>query len=1352
MFTHKNYLSWYNRCIPQVFKVFSYKKLVLHLMRNPMKYSAFFAPRVWLCLLSSLLFVVGISSSSVIQAAPGNLVATVTVPVPARVGVSVGFDGKYLYYTNYESTLLYKMTIRGSLVESFDVGQQLGALSWDAGRQRFWAGTLDESGRIFLADPNNGAVTEQFSVGGGFHDGLAYDASDDTLWFSNDASTEVRHYTTSGELLNTYTVPFGNSGIAVGGPTLYMGSADRGIIYKVDKLTFTVLGSFASPGGRDEDIECDNVSFAPREVIWSKDAYNNTLTAFEVTPGTCQVGLVQSPQGQLQLHMPEALPAGSFLAPVVSVFNNKPSPANYTVKVELFKGDTLRSTAMRTVNFAWQGKQELTFDFGTFAPGDFRVVATLFLDGQLIAIEQRYVGLGTGYLGLRMASASLTEAAYAELNDGRDIAAQALAGATGSATGETVDFLSGELVGRLADGSKEFTKLNNLSPGLKDFAKELIDKRVATMLNIGKIVKDGAKDASEPLWKNFLDNQSYNAYNQQVYNADADVSSYAFGKTFAWNTTVQTESERRIAAIKNKNETVGVVGLTIDAKTPFVRTTSLVEQKGQFDWLNNNLGEIIEGFAIVVLVLFLLAGIITVVAVSLASVFPPALAAIALSIAKLALVAGPFLGKLYGLLKFGKFILGFCIVTMVAMSISTGATEIVAPKVVEEHKSAMDYLRSTADGQLQRVAVQSVAKASGYEVRASTQATGISDAALATQIYRADGQILDIVDHQGAAETTWRLPSGRYWTVGVAQGAKGVTAQRSTIDVTGAQVTLDMQLKSSQVLLDSPIEATITLKNENTITSTGDLVLGVMTLRGEALQFWTPNLGPGAMVSYTYSFAAQAEGGDVLRASVGNDFGPVATVDRPFVVGVGSALALNIVNLKTYQPDDNITLTANVLSAGTVPTTTIVVRTYDRNHGYQQVYTETQTLSMDAGTTEIVPLLVLPTAAVGAYSTMIDVGGQLYSIEDFIVEAEGSLFATVQATPEVATIGSEMQLSVEVQNELYAPTDAEVSLLLTTPLGEQLTLPITADGAGRYRASYVPTVSGTFTIVLNATKPNYLAANARSAVVVDVPSQLYMGLQGELIIRETQPLTVSVYNEQFVPVSEATVVVSSTDGLVTATTNSQGIAVLFSTPTTLTPVLLRVEAPGFAPTTTHVPVKVVPNLVGPEVSLFIPALTNKPSLELSGLTEVGASITVNDVAATTSESGMFDVTLPLVEGENTIVVTASSSTGSTTTFTQTVILDTVLPSLQIISPVDGGVAPSGTVLVTGSTEPDAVVMVNNQAVSPNISGMFQARAAVPQQGRTTIAIRAIDAAGNESLATRSVSREHLVFIPLASVP
>lgn len=254
-------------------------------------------------------------SGSISHAGVGDTLATITVPVPSPSGIGIGIavdcsDPVILYYTNTYSPLLHKMTATGSDLGSVSLVDaatglpiSFGAIAWDNSRGVLWAGT-DNSGApvsVYRVDPSTGMATYVFTTlsgSYGFCDGLAYDGSDDTLYVSDDVSNVIDHWSVSGTYLRTLTPTdaSGNtlgaiSGVLVGkGDLLYLGQNGRGQIVQVKKSDGTFLGNFATPGGRDEDLECDVVSFPGKTAVWSKDAYNDTVTAIEVEAGTCACG------------------------------------------------------------------------------------------------------------------------------------------------------------------------------------------------------------------------------------------------------------------------------------------------------------------------------------------------------------------------------------------------------------------------------------------------------------------------------------------------------------------------------------------------------------------------------------------------------------------------------------------------------------------------------------------------------------------------------------------------------------------------------------------------------------------------------------------------------------------------------------------------------------------------------------------------------------------------------------------------------------------------------------------------------------------------------------------------------
>ena len=211
------------------------------------------------------------------------------------VGVGIAFDGIHLLASCYsDSTITAVSPVDGSqvVVHAISGASSLGALAWDNTRGVVWGcSAFSDIGKIDLAA---NTFTLAFHSAGCF-DGLAYDGSDDTLWASADASFPVTHYNTDGTVLGAFTGSLGghgNSGIAVGGPLLYLANDGGSQIYTSPKDFSVAPTLFASFPRRIEDLECDNVTFAGigKGAIWSIDAYDNILNAWEIPAGSCDFG------------------------------------------------------------------------------------------------------------------------------------------------------------------------------------------------------------------------------------------------------------------------------------------------------------------------------------------------------------------------------------------------------------------------------------------------------------------------------------------------------------------------------------------------------------------------------------------------------------------------------------------------------------------------------------------------------------------------------------------------------------------------------------------------------------------------------------------------------------------------------------------------------------------------------------------------------------------------------------------------------------------------------------------------------------------------------------------------------
>jgi Bacterial Ig-like domain (group 1) len=208
------------------------------------------------------------------------------------VGVGLAFDGVSLLASCYsDNTITENSPADGSLIAVHNITgvSSLGALAWDNGRQLLWAcGNFSTIGTISLV---TNVFVPVFNPVGGCFDGLAYDASDDTLWSGFDANNQIDHSTTAGVHIATFFPGISRSGIAVGGSLIYMANNGGQQIYRTPK-DFSAVTLFASFDRRLEDLECDDLTFAAQgnAAIWVIDAYDNILNAFEIPLGSCAFG------------------------------------------------------------------------------------------------------------------------------------------------------------------------------------------------------------------------------------------------------------------------------------------------------------------------------------------------------------------------------------------------------------------------------------------------------------------------------------------------------------------------------------------------------------------------------------------------------------------------------------------------------------------------------------------------------------------------------------------------------------------------------------------------------------------------------------------------------------------------------------------------------------------------------------------------------------------------------------------------------------------------------------------------------------------------------------------------------
>jgi hypothetical protein len=183
------------------------------------------------------------------------------------------------------------------------------ALRGDRGDLIGCTGNADGHHDIYRIDVHSGATTLMFAAQGSslglFQcNGLAWDGATGQVFVTPTAESETYVYNESGTLLRSYSNPHfayeqcSGSGIAVSGDVIFQGCLEAPSMYELDKSSLNVISHFNSGDQRATDLECDPFTFASqsKQVIWTKEAYNDEVYAIEIPYGTCNFG--GEPNGQ----------------------------------------------------------------------------------------------------------------------------------------------------------------------------------------------------------------------------------------------------------------------------------------------------------------------------------------------------------------------------------------------------------------------------------------------------------------------------------------------------------------------------------------------------------------------------------------------------------------------------------------------------------------------------------------------------------------------------------------------------------------------------------------------------------------------------------------------------------------------------------------------------------------------------------------------------------------------------------------------------------------------------------------------------------------------------------------------
>lgn len=159
-------------------------------------------------------------------------------------------------------------------------------------------------------------------------------------------------------------------------------------------------------------------------------------------------------------------------------------------------------------------------------------------------------------------------------------------------------------------------------------------------------------------------------------------------------------------------------------------------------------------------------------------------------------------------------------------------------------------------------------------------------------------------------------------------------------------------------------------------------------------------------------------------------------------------------------------------------------------------------------------------------------------------------------------------------------------------------------------------------------------------------------------------------------------------------------------------------------------------------------LSTSPINVSGSVGDPGATVTVNGIPAPVT-AGTFQLTVPLVEGTNTLTAVANNSGGTTSTSSVQVTLDTTPPRVTIESPASNLVTTDTAVTVAGTVNDIVVGTVNTQQATVTVNGLpaqvanrsFLAAPVPLAMGLNTIQAITRDRAGNQATMSIQVTRQ-----------
>jgi hypothetical protein len=312
------------------------------------------------------------------------------------------------------------------------------------------------------------------------------------------------------------------------------------------------------------------------------------------------------------------------------------------------------------------------------------------------------------------------------------------------------------------------------------------------------------------------------------------------------------------------------------------------------------------------------------------------------------------------------------------------------------------------------------------------------------------------------------------------------------------------------------------------------------------------------------------------------------------------------------------------------------------------------------------------------------------------------------------------------------------------------TLQVSVDGAGAPPICTAGTASALCTLAADlAAGAHRVTASIRDAAgnLWSASSSFTLTLDLPPTVTILTPATGSLVTSSSIQVtgtaaSAAGVTSVSVNGLTATLAGSQFAAAL-----TLQsgPNSIRADALDAAGLTGSAAVVVTLDNVPPTLNLSSPTpgqIVNTPTVAVAGQVaddNPGVAVTVNGQPAAV-QNGAFSVSVPLVEGQNSVLVTATDRAGNVTQ-SNVAVTRLSLPNVTITSPADLSYVATTTVDVTGTvSDPGDLVTVNG--VQAHVAGTAFEAAGIPLiEGGNTLTATATSPSGSVGTASVNVVRD-----------